>query len=266
MALGQTYGNQQKKVSPSTYSYYKMSNINSKIEPSTVTISYWNGMLKISIAPRKSTQDDTVAFDYDNAISIHLSVQKAIIFKNEIAKFMEDYRSGEGKYFNCGVATPKGCIYISNGNEFAPPANALFLTIKLLDGNDVKSTMIYEFNKNYHFSIRNYSESEKDYDRITEDYDYLEIDQLIDLLSSYIEAATCATAYTVVDSIHHITDRLTDNVVAIGEKLGVAMKAKPNPAGYTKPNLFDSSNNAVGNAQTPKINSYNSYADLSDLD
>ena len=268
MALGQTYNNnQQGKFQPSAFTRYKFSNANSKIDATALSTSYWNNLLKIAIAPIKPSQDDTIAFDYENSIGIHLSVTKAGIFRREIEKFMACYHTDQ-HYINCGVSTPKGCIYICDGSEFE--TDAICIVIKLLDelGN-VKSSIAYEINKNYHFAIRDYKDTEKHMTKITKEYDTYEIDLLINLLKSYEDAMTCATAYSVLDVTHHIFDRMHDNIVAIGDKLGVNMKQRPIRMGSKGSNFFDSygNDNAVGtDGSTSKVVSYGSYSDYDNID
>ena len=236
MALGNMYNNNQKKdTSPSVYSYYRMSNPTSSVDQTNLTFTYWKGLLKISIAPRKQTTDDTIAFDYDAAISIHLSYTKASILANEIREFL----SGTDKnIFNRGVSTPKGCIYICDGSEFKSKNPCLVIKLVAEDGS-ILSSIAYEFNTNYHFSIRNFDEVTKNFDKEFNSYNTQEINELLAVLDTYVQSVTNATAYSVVDSLHYTHDRLSNNISAIAEKLGVETGKKSANSYSSKSSFFN---------------------------
>ena len=259
MALGNTYNNnsQKKDTSPSVYSYYKMSNPTSKVDQTNLGFSFWKGLLKISIAPRKQTNDDTIAFDYENQIAIHLSHSKAAILAAEIRRFIAGCDNR-----NCGVSTNKGCIYICDGSEFGSKSTCL--VIKLIDeiGN-VQSAIAYEFNTNYHFAIRDFDEATKNFEKITEEYNNREIEELLAMLDNYCAAVTNAVAYTVIDANHYNTNKMLGNFSAIAEKLGVELGKKSTIANYSSKSSFFNANsgmNSTGGKAT--ATSYDSYDDL----
>ena len=119
MALGDTYNNNEKKnYSPSLTSGYRFSNPDSTVDKTSLTVSFWNKLLKVSIAPKKETENGEIAFDHENAGSVYLSNTKAKVFHDEICKFLEEYKQGKAPD-NIGVATGKdGLIYLYNGKEF----------------------------------------------------------------------------------------------------------------------------------------------------
>ena len=65
MALGDTYNNNERKnYSPSVTSGYRFSNPESAIDKTSLSFTFWNKLLKVSIAPRKETEGDTNIFIY----------------------------------------------------------------------------------------------------------------------------------------------------------------------------------------------------------
>ena len=119
MALGDTYNNNERRnYSPSVTAGYRFSNPDSTIDKTSLSFTYWNKLLKISIAPKKETEGDTIAFDHENAGNVYLSHTKALIFYKEIMRFLDEYTNGTA-VTNAGVNTGKeGLIYICDGKEF----------------------------------------------------------------------------------------------------------------------------------------------------
>lgn len=219
MALGDTYNNNERKnYSPSVNSGYRFSNPESTIDKTSLSFTYWNKLLKVSIAPRKETEGDTIAFDYDNAGTVYLSHTKAFMLYKEMINFLELYKNGKAPN-NVGVSTgAEGLIYICDGKEFT--ADGPCLVIRKIDENgNCTSTFVYEFRRDTHSSILNYTEKSKSFE--TNNYELLEIEQIINLLKSYYEAMTMAVAYSIQEANKYDTSRMNTKLKIIGEKLGV---------------------------------------------
>lgn len=219
MALGDTYNNNERKnYSPSVSSGYRFSNPESNIDKTSLSFTYWNKLLKVSIAPRKEMEGDTIAFDYDNAGAVYLSHTKAFMLYKEMINFLELYKKGEAPS-NVGVNTgAEGLIYICNGKEFN--ADGPCLVIRKIDENgNCTSTFVYEFRRDVHSSVLNYIEKTKSFE--SNNYELLEIEQIINLLKSYYEAMTMAIAYSVQEANKYDNSRMNTKLKIIGEKLGV---------------------------------------------
>lgn len=239
MALGDTYNNNEKKnYSPSLTSAYRFSNPESNIDKTALTFSFWNRLLKISIAPKKETENDEIAFDYDNAGTVYLSHIKANIFYTEICKFLEEYKTGTAPS-NVGVASGKdGLIYLSNGKEFN--AEGPCLVIRKIDekGHPV-STFVYEFRRGIHTSVINYVEKTASFE--SNQYDLVEIEMVANLLKEYYNAMTMATAYSVQEANKYDNSRINTKLKIIGEKLGVEFARQNNNSGRAVNNSYFSS-------------------------
>lgn len=224
MALGDTYNNNERRnYSPSVTAGYRFSNPDSTIDKTSLSFTYWNKLLKISIAPKKETEGDTIAFDHENAGNVYLSHTKALIFYKEIMRFLDEYTNGTA-VTNAGVNTGKeGLIYICDGKEFN--AEGPCLVIRKIDehGHSV-SDYAYEFRRGLHSSIINYEAKTSNFE--SRFYDLLEIEQFANLLKSYYESMTMAIAYSIQETNKYDTSRMNTKLKIIGEKLGVEFKAQ----------------------------------------
>lgn len=265
MALGDTYNNNEKKnYSPTVTSGYRFSNAESNIDKTCLSFAYWNKLLKVSIAPKKETEDGSISYDYDNAGAVYLSHTKALILYNEINKFLEEFRQGKAPA-NVGVSSgSEGLIYICNGEEFN--ADGPCLVIRKIDENGkCTSTYVYEFRRNIHSSIINYTEKTGKFESRV--YDQLEIEQFANLLKSYYESMTMAVAYSIQEANKYDTSRVNTKLKIIGEKLGVEFNKPSN-------DRFRSTNNSYFSNAKPSetSNGYNGVSSsyesgsLDDLD
>ena len=218
MSLGDVYNNNKndRKVSndPTVYSPYKFSNSESDIDPSAMSITYWNSTMKVSISPKKNVPNGEIAFDHDNAVSIYLSHTKARILAEEIKAFKE------GKINSVSVDTNKGLLSISNGKEFG--VNSYFMVIRTFDqeNNTVNSSYAYEFKKRYHYAIRNFDEKNMDnFEKVY--YDEIELDQFVTVLEEYYKAMTGAMAFSVIDQSKYNNSRVQTKLDSIAMKLGI---------------------------------------------
>lgn len=248
MSLGNTYNNNQNKDNRpevTVYSAYRMNNHESSIDPTCITFRFWKNTLCVGIFPRKNTNNDEVAFDMDNGITIYLSHTKARILKAELENFIKDPVA----YNGAGVPSGSAVISISNGAEYGK--NAPIVTIRKVDENGrVVSSFAYEFKRNYHFSIRGYTG--QGFDKVFDDYNNIEIEQFITLLDEYCKAMTNAVAYTVMDQRKYSHGRVENKIDAIAKSLGVETnQGSGNRRSYNNSSYF---NNAGGNQSSSSSN------------
>lgn len=227
MALGDTYNNNERKnYSPSVTSGYRFSNPDSTIDKTSLSFSFWNKLLKVSIAPKKETEGDIIAFDYDNAGAVYLSHTKAFMLYKEMVNFLENYKKGSGYNTNVGVATgSEGLIYICDGKEFSADGPC-FVIRKIDENGNCTSTFVYEFRTDVHSSVIDYTEKTKSFE--SNIYELLEIEQIINLLKSYYEAMTMAVAYSIQEANKYDNSRLNTKLKIMGEKLGVEFSKQNN--------------------------------------
>ena len=266
MALGDTYNNNEKKnYSPSVSSGYKFGNPDSNVDKTALSFNYWNKLLKISIAPKKETEGDTIAYDHENAGSVFLSHRKAFILYKEISNFLELYNKGLPTPKNAGVSSgSEGLIYICNGEEFNAEGPCLVIR-KVNDKGESTSVFVYEFRRNVHSSVINYSEKTADFEANT--YAVLEIEEILNILKSYYEAMTMAVAYSVKEANKYDDSRMNTKLKVIGEKLGVEFGRQNNSNSNSNSSYFSNarSNNKPNNGYSSMNTSYETGS-LDDLD
>lgn len=230
MAFGNEGNNRVQKIN--VYSNYKMGNSDSKVDPSQLNFTMWNGnLLKMQISPLKQSNDGTIAYDHENGGALHLTYQKAWLLYQEICCFQNGAKA-------VGVNTNKGLVTVTDGEaEGFPPGT--YVIIRLLDGNGtVTSSYSYEMNKT-NYAIRDFNTESGEFSR--QMYEEMELEQLKVMLKSFYEAMTNATAYSVANVIDSsLLYKVTKPVEAIADKLGVEYKSNKGGGGYTKStSIFD---------------------------
>lgn len=219
MALGNNYDNNKQQVKrPTVHSAYSFANPMSPVDPTKLSASYWNKMLKLTITCRAITSNENeISWDKDQNISVHLTHIKAGIFANEIRNFMIDPIAYNGS----GVLSNETLVTISNGSEFGVSGTFLVIRKVKLETMETVSSFSYEFNSHFHHAIRNYSEETANFDKSFDDYTMLEVQQLLGLLDNYVAAVTNAVAYTVVDQLDYKMNRTDDLIKSCASALGV---------------------------------------------
>jgi hypothetical protein len=258
MALGNTYNNNSKKdYQPMVYSAYKMNNAESTVDQTSVSFTFWNGMLKISIAPRKPGNE--ISFDFDNAAVIYLNHTKARILENEILSFMADPIG----HNNAGVPSGTGLITISNGQDYGVECPCLVIRKINQENGNVESSYAYQIKQSYYYGINNYSEKDGSFNKDMESYNLIELQQLLCLLHEYYTAMTNAVAYTVIDQNKYDVSRVNTKLELIGEKLGVTFSGGRKGSGSGSSASYF--NNKSGNSGQTASPSY-SQASIEDIE
>lgn len=249
MALGNTYNNNDKKnYSPSVQSY-KMSNAESKVDATALSLSFWNKMLKVSIAPRKApdpTNPNIVSFDWDNSGSVYLTHTKARILFNEILEFEKNPETLNNAGVNSGA---EGLLSISNGVEFGANGPCIVLRKINSDNGSCEATYVYEFKRGYYSSVRNYDAEKANFE--SSFYDNIELEQFKTVLEQYYIASTNAVAATVMDFSKYDNSRIQTKLDLIAGKLGVETK-------YNNSNNSNKSSNSFFSRQQDSSSGYNS--------
>lgn len=229
MPLGNNYNsgnNNKQNMRPTVYSGYKMTNLNSDIDKTNLTFTFWNGMIKISIAPLKEgSNSENIAFDYDNTDPVYLTHTKARMLYMDAC----DFQNSNGTFNSQGVPTGKGLIYFSNGSEFGKAG--IFLVIKKVnaENGEVESSFTYEINSDLHFSIRNFDESTGSFDKVMRPD--LELEQFKTMLKTFYEAMTGAMAYSFMDYNRFDNSKIQTKLGLIMDKLGIESKGGSKSSG-----------------------------------
>lgn len=218
MALGDVNNynsNKEKKYTPTVYSNYTMSNVDSTVDVTKLEPYYWNGLLALAIVPLKK-DGDKYRGDRDNSVTVFLTHTKARMLSEEINAFMQNPNA----FNNQGVPTGAGLITISNGKEFGVSTPCLSIRKINAETGQVECSAAYQFKTDAHYAIRNFDEKSTDFDKFV--YGNIEIDALQTLLISYYEAMTGAVAYSVIDHNKFNQTRTYNSLNSITEKLGIS--------------------------------------------
>lgn len=251
MALGDNYNgndnNKKKYYEPILYSPYGTSNTDG-VDPSALSYSFFNGLLKISIAPMKpgAQPGDRQLWDHDNAVSVWLTHVKARMLHDEIIEILNNPDSMN----NAGVTTGnEGLISFSNGKELGA-ANPC-LIIRKVDQNtgEVTSTYAYEFKTKHYWSVRNFDPADpKAYDSKT--FGNLEIEELITILEQYYTSISGAAPYANVYAQRFDQNRMNTKISLIMDKLGIEQSAEYSKGNGGRGNQSFFNSNGMGNTNS----------------
>lgn len=256
-----TYNNNSKQVyEPTIYSMYRFNNSRSAVDKTCLTTQYWKNSLRISICPKNAdSPEDSPTFDMKNGISIYLNHTKARILYHELCGFIENPE----KYDNHGVDSGAGLITFSTGKEF----NSQFplIIIRKIDENgNIGSSFAYEVKGDYHYAVCGFSEESKDFTKSM--YPMLELEQLKDVLRTYYESMTYATAYSVIEQSKFELGRIGTKLNRIGEKLGIDLSGAGQRSSSTSYFSQGSSGSSGGSSSDYTGNTDYVSADLDDIE
>ena len=182
MALGNYNDNNNKRYyEPLVYSQFGTSNTEG-VDPSALSFSFYNKMLKITITPMKpnAKPEDRNIWDQDNAVSVWLTYTKAKMLHDEIRYVLEN----PDTCFNAGVPTgADGLISFSTGKELGVSSPCLIIRKINQDNGTVNSVYAYQFKDNYkgYKSVRNYDPNNpSEFEGHT--YNNIEIEDLLTIL------------------------------------------------------------------------------------
>ena len=222
MALGDNnyssnYDNNKKEPFHPTVYGPMFTNAESEFGATRLSIRYWKNTMRIAILDRIN---DDGAYDDKNAIAIYLNHVKARmlagIIKEAIAN-PEIVTNG----FSRGVTSNQGIITISDGSEFDLPGHFVLVIRKVLEDGSIQACNVYEFKRDYYFSVDNFNDKDMKYTSVTEPYQLLEAEIFASCLEEYAKAMTMATAFTVYDTMAYQCDMIKTNQAKIAGKLGV---------------------------------------------
>lgn len=216
MALGNYDNNKKEYYTPTYFSQYGTGNENG-IDPSSLSYTFFNRMLKISISPLKADNGDKIAYDHDKAAAIWLTHTKARMFYEEIKKVLN------GELTNGGVNSgDEGLIRFIDGKELG--INNYCLVINKIDSQTGASnaSYAYEFKTKHHYAIENFNPNDASHKKVY--YKNIEIEQLLDVLHTYYMSMTGAYAYSVMDANKYETNKMNTKMDLTMSKLGVEYK------------------------------------------
>lgn len=218
--------NRQEEFRATFYSPVRLRNPESEVDPSELSFRFWKGLLGIIIAPKLAKSNTEYnQYDNENAIQVYINHTKARMLYAEMAKLKENPDAYNSVGINSGST---GLISVSNGKEVGVAGPVLILR-KLDQNGTINSSYMYEFNRDFHYSIRNFDESTLKYDKNY--FDWIEYDEFMQTLKSFYENANMIQAFGVVDSARREFNRLHSKLNPIMEKMGIERYERNNRGG-----------------------------------
>lgn len=223
MALGQglfnrTGGSSQKK-SINVYSNYRM--INSKdiktFGGSSIGFTFWQGTLKIGIAPLKmvSGQDYPMP-DRDREVSAYLKHTKARILAREIRRFLA------GELTSVGITTGANTfLTVTDGSDFGLEQPVICIRKLNKDLSALEEEIIFICRTDLHFSVHNFDKEAFDGEKDFDSYKNMDLEDFVLVLEEYAKSMTNAYAYSVHETAQYAGSNTNATIEAIAEKLGV---------------------------------------------
>jgi hypothetical protein len=250
MALGNYDNNKKDQYMPVYYSQYNTGN-SEGVDPSSLNYSFYNRMLKLSIAPLKMNNGDKISYDHENAAVVWLTHTKARILHGEILKVLN------GEISNGGVPTgTEGLVRFIDGKELGVNSYCLVIN-KVNEAGEVTASYAYEFKQKHHYAVENYDPKDSSHKKVY--VNNLEIQQLLDMLEQYYIAMTGAMAYSVMDANRFMTNAQNTKIDLIMSKMGI--EYKPGTTSRSSGSYFDK-----GSSSSDSDNRSMRAATMDDLD
>lgn len=238
-----TYNNNDKSPTNTTYSAISFSNAESTINPSRISIGYFNKVMKISIANKinNNGNNDFSTYDNDNAVVVYVSSTKAKILYDMI-----EYMKSDNDVHNVCVELKNGLMKISDGSEFGSTSPCISISYASKDGS--VNEIIYQTKANVHNGAYNFNgDSFK-----TKFFDDIELETFEMVLDEYYRASSYAIAATVMEASMYKRDAEYNMIRSMAEKMGIQNNNSSNPAKFNNRTFLNNQNNTSNNSMIPK--------------
>lgn len=207
-----SYNNNERQITNSTYSGVSFSNPESNIAMTKISISYFNKIMKVSIALRNNagSQDNFATYDNDNAVTVYVSNIKAKILSNMIDKLKSDK-----DVHNVCIELKNGLMKISDGTEYGSQSPCISISYASEDGS--VHEIIYETKSGFHTAAYNYTDGKYK----TSNFDDIELDTFQMCLDEYYKASSYAIAASVMEANMYKRNAEYELIRSIADKVGV---------------------------------------------
>jgi uncharacterized membrane protein YgcG len=229
------YNNNTNTPTTTTYSPISFSNGDSKVEGTRLSISYFNKLMKISIAKKTSGggNNDYATFDNDNAVTVYVSYSKAKILLDLLrTRFTYD------DVHNVCVELKNGLLKVSDGVEFGSTMPCI--SISSADANGNVTETIYQCKDNFYTGAYNYNNGKYS----SESFDLFELDTFEMVLEEYYRASSYAIAATVMEANMYKREGQYNLIRAIADKVGASTQGGGNSGGYNSKTFLAGNGNS----------------------
>ncbi len=226
MAGLNTYNNNaDNKPSVNVYTPMTFSNPESRVQPTRLSISYFNRVMQLAIAQKvgNGSTDEYAQYNNDNQVKVYISYRSAKLLHDGVMKMLEP-NSGID---NVCVETKNGLLKVSNGVEYG--SESYCISIAYADNDGHVNEAIYQIKNNdqlaYNYSDGNFSMM---------NFPDLELKTILMCFEQYYLASSYAVAATVRESTMYRDKGIYDTINAIAQKVGAkqASNTSPNSGSY----------------------------------
>ena len=250
-----SYNNNDRTPTCLTYSAISFSNPESSIGQTKINISYYNKLMKISIAYRNNSgsNDGYATYDNDNAVKVYVSNNKARILYLLIQKLIN-----EPDTHNVFIELKNGvAIKVSDGTEYGVNSPC----ISILNANDDGSVheAIYQTKANFHKGAVNFSNNscQQVY------FDDIELDTFAMALDEYYKASSYAIAASVWESNMYRHEYEINLIKSIAGKSGSGSNSsKFNNKTFLDNNNTQQSSSVSSGSMIPKEYESSTFEDI----
>lgn len=204
------------------YSSISVTNSESEVDKTSLSFSFWNGLLAVQLNQLTVDAKGITKRDKDSYVSIYLSVPKAMMLSKQITDFIE----GTADFI--GINTRAACLTIER--DYAGSVGPVLIVRKIDEDGSITSAYAYEIRSRYHFALSSLSEENGSLgDFKKKYYDDIELEMIKTQLDEYVRAMTNATAYSVCNQEFKRDIRMEFKINKIAEALNVSFD---NGGGY----------------------------------
>lgn len=218
-----SYNNNDKSPVCTTFSGISFSNPESSIGQTKISVSYFNKVMKISIAARNNagSNNEFATYDNDNAVSVYVSNIKARILYLLIQKL-----KNEPDTHNVCVELKNGLIKVSDGSEYGVSNYCISISYASEDGS--VHEIVYQTKAGFHTGAVNYNNGTYN----TALFDDIELETFEMTLDEYYKASSYAVAASVWEANMYRHEYEINLIKSIAEKCGVQVSNNSNPAKF----------------------------------
>lgn len=208
-------------------------------DPSTLQLSYWNEMISIRISPalEPSKQTETKVFDYEKTVSTAINIEKATMLISAIKEhIIPAIEAGENKDIAFSI-NGDSLMAIGTGKRLTGEIRPFVAIHKSLNPDTKKPEMsiFYEFKQNQY--IDNYDEKTGSYNVLN--HIHAEFITFYKCITASVLAMSNAFVHSSRMVNKYFNDKLSNNVLAIANKVGADVGYTSNKSTYSRNNVID---------------------------
>jgi hypothetical protein len=210
-----SYSNNNNDNQPTntTYTPISFSNPESEVSQTRISISYFNRLMKISIANKLSggSNDQYASYDNDNQASVYISFTKAKI----LLDLIKNKLLADDDVHNVCIETKQGLFKVSDGVEFGSTMPCISISSADASGNVTET--VYQCKNDFYTGAYNYSDGKYS----TMKFDDMELSTFMMVLEEYYKSSSYAIASSIMEASMYKREGHYSLTKSIADKVGV---------------------------------------------